>query len=110
MRSTPVPELGTAGIARKSWRYSIQSGPSQGTGTASTLAGVLVFVAALARRNAALQRQAEQAASAERARIARELHDIVAHHLSVMVLQAAGTRASGKSADAAVEKIENSGR
>ena len=78
------------------------------------LAGVLVRarrrVTALAGRNAELQRQAKQAAAAERARIARELHDIVAHHLSVIVLQAAGTRASGKSAEAALEKIENSGR
>ena len=66
--------------------------------------------AALAGRNAALQRQAEQAADAERARIARELHDIVAHHLSVIVLQAAGARASGRSAGTALEKIEHSGR
>jgi signal transduction histidine kinase len=64
----------------------------------------------LAARNAALERQAEQAAAAERARIARELHDIVAHHLSVMVLQAAGARASGKDAGPALEKIEHSGR
>ena len=56
------------------------------------------------------QRQAEQAAAAERTRIARELHDIIAHHLSVVVLQAAGARASGKAADAALEKIEHSGR
>ena len=46
------------------------------------LAGVFVRgrrqAAALAARNAALQRQAEQAVTAERARIARELHDIVA--------------------------------
>ena len=78
------------------------------------LAGVLVRArrqaAALARRNAALQRQAEQAVTAERARIARELHDIVAHHLSVVVLQAAGARASGRPADGALEKIEHSGR
>jgi signal transduction histidine kinase len=78
------------------------------------LAGVLVRArresASLAARSAALQRQAEQAAVAERARIARELHDIVAHHLAVIVLQAAGTRASGKPAGAALEKIENSGR
>jgi signal transduction histidine kinase len=65
---------------------------------------------ALAERNAALERQAERATAAERARIARELHDIVAHHLSVIVLQAAGARASGKAAEAALEKIENSGR
>jgi signal transduction histidine kinase len=81
------------------------------------LAGVLVRArrqaASLAARNAALQRQAEQAADAERARIARELHDIVAHHLSVMVLLAAGARASGKAAGPALENlenIENSGR
>jgi signal transduction histidine kinase len=64
----------------------------------------------LAARNASLQRQSEQAAADERARIARELHDIVAHHLSVIVLQAAGARASGKGAEATLEKIENSGR
>jgi signal transduction histidine kinase len=78
------------------------------------LAGVLVRArrqaASLAARSAALQRQAEQATAAERARIARELHDIVAHHLSVVVLQAAGARASGKPAGTALEKIENSGR
>jgi signal transduction histidine kinase len=78
------------------------------------LAGVFVRAhrqaAALAEHNAALHRQAEQAVTAERARIARELHDIVAHHLSVVVLQAAGARASGQPADRALEKIEHSGR
>jgi signal transduction histidine kinase len=78
------------------------------------LVGVLVRArrqsVALAGRNAALQRQAEQAAAAERARIARELHDIVAHHLSVIVLQAAAARRPGRSAGPALEKIENSGR
>jgi len=78
------------------------------------LAGVFVHArrrgVSLAARTAALQRQAEQATAAERARIARELHDIVAHHLSVIVLQAAGARASGKPAGPALEKIENSGR
>jgi signal transduction histidine kinase len=78
------------------------------------LIGVLVRgrrrTTALARRNAALEQQAEQAAAAERARIARELHDIVAHHLSVIVLQAAGARASGTAAEATLEKIENNGR
>jgi signal transduction histidine kinase len=78
------------------------------------LAGVLVRArresASLAARSAALQRQAEQATAAERARIARELHDIVAHHLAVIVLQAAGARALGKPAEATLEKIENSAR
>jgi signal transduction histidine kinase len=78
------------------------------------LAGVFIHArrqaASLAARGAALQHQAEQATAAERARIARELHDIVAHHLSVIVLQAAGARASGKPAGAPLEKIENSAR
>jgi len=78
------------------------------------LLGVFVHArreaAALARRNAGLQHQAEQALAAERARIARELHDIVAHHLSVVVLQAAGAQASAKPAPEALAKIERSGR
>src|SRR5215472_15159216 len=78
------------------------------------LVGVLVRTrrqaASLAARSAALQRQAEQAAAAERARISRELHDIVAHHLSVVVLVAAGARASGRADAATLEEIEHSGR
>jgi signal transduction histidine kinase len=78
------------------------------------LAGVLVRArrqgALLAAWNAAVQRRAEQAAAAERARIARELHDIVAHHLSVVVLHAAGARAAGRADPATLAEIEHSGR
>lgn len=78
------------------------------------LTGVVVRArkrsAFLAARNAELEHQAERAVAAERARIAREMHDIVAHHLSVVILMAAGSRASGKPSLAALEKIEDSGR
>ena len=80
---------------------------------AAWLVGVFVYTrsraASLTARNVELQQRAEEAAADERTRIARELHDIVAHHLSVIVLQAAGARASG-AAEATLEKIENSGR
>ncbi len=64
----------------------------------------------MAARSATRQRQAEQAVAAERARIARELHDIIAHHLSVVVLHAAGARALGGADPATLEEIEHSGR
>jgi signal transduction histidine kinase len=38
--------------------------------------------------------EAERAVQAERSRIARELHDIVAHHISVIMVQARGGRRS----------------
>jgi len=64
-----------------------------------------------AARIAAAERLAERAVADERARMARELHDIVSHNLSVVVLQAAGAQAAGGSdADPALEKIERSGR
>jgi signal transduction histidine kinase len=54
---------------------------------------------------------AHEAVAEERARLARELHDIVSHNLSVVVLQAGGARAQGDHAPAGtLEKIERSSR
>jgi signal transduction histidine kinase len=70
----------------------------------------LVGIWVRSRRDASrLAREAETAVRDERARMARELHDIVSHNLSVVVVQAAGARASGGD-DTTLEKIERSGR
>jgi signal transduction histidine kinase len=59
-------------------------------------------------------RAAEDAVSAERARIARELHDVVAHAMAVMVVQAGAARTIVDSdpdgAKAAIAEVEATGR
>jgi signal transduction histidine kinase len=58
--------------------------------------------------------QAQIATAAERARIARELHDVIAHHVSVMVVQADGARymlrADPDRAETAVAAVSRTGR
>ncbi|RLU85927.1 two-component sensor histidine kinase [Streptomyces griseocarneus] len=60
------------------------------------------------------EQQAKLAVTAERARIARELHDVVAHNVSVMVVQADGAAyvldASPEQAKQALETISGTGR
>lgn len=76
------------------------------------------YVDALVERSEQIRREAEQqvalAASDERARIAREMHDVVAHGLSMMVVQADGARYAARRdpevATAALETIAATGR
>jgi signal transduction histidine kinase len=67
-----------------------------------------------ARLEAEQHAEAKIAAAAERARIARELHDVVAHHVSVMVVQADGAgyaiRSDPDRAAAALKAISGTGR
>ncbi|MYS91290.1 MULTISPECIES: sensor histidine kinase [Streptomyces] len=81
---------------------------------------VFVFAAAyvLGRLTDARQRahrvEAEQAAARERARIAREMHDILSHAVSLMIVQAeagpVAVRAAPERAEAAFEAISETGR
>src|SRR6476661_7009440 len=72
----------------------------------------------LERVNAALKAEQEQrsllAVADERSRIARELHDVVAHSISVMVVQSEGAKRmmdrDPRRAKAALEQIEGTGR
>ena len=60
------------------------------------------------------ERSMHEAQLTERARIARDLHDVVAHHVSVMVVQAGGGRGAiardPASAEHALRTIETTGR
>jgi signal transduction histidine kinase len=75
-------------------------------------------LAALEERGQLLELERDQemrlAATAERTRIARELHDVVAHSLSVVIAQADGGRYAGKAdpeaATGALEAIAATGR
>ncbi|MFI6052336.1 sensor histidine kinase [Streptomyces violascens] len=76
------------------------------------------YTAAVEDRAAQLERanriEAEQATARERARIAREMHDILSHAVSIMIVQAeagpVAVRAAPARAEAAFEAISETGR
>lgn len=91
--------------------------------TLSMLVVVIVYTVALLRRNqiqrvtqmieeaevarARAEQEAELAVLEERSRIAREMHDVVAHTLSVVIAQADGGQyAAAKNPEAAIKALE----
>jgi signal transduction histidine kinase len=125
--------VGLLGAMLASQRYALV-----GEGTGGFLTGVMLYAAAtagawalgdvrglrqayvneLVQRARQAERERDQraqiAAAQERARIAREMHDVVAHNLSVIVVQADGGRYAAQrdpqSAISALETISTTGR
>ncbi|WP_416981569.1 sensor histidine kinase [Streptomyces sp. T028] len=126
-----VMALSAAPLAQLRWPHENASVPGQAAvivfqTVPFALAWVLgdsirtrrAYFAELEERNARLEKereaQAKVAVAAERARIARELHDVVAHNVSVMVVQADGAAyvldAAPDQAKKALETISSTGR
>ena len=118
-----------AGVIMATVRWTVTSNDLKtfvfltGLATASLLAGVVVRALRsqldwLAERAARLEverdQQASLAAAAERARIAREMHDVVSHNIQVMVTladAAAAARASDpERASDAMREVSSTGR
>lgn len=95
-----------------------QAGPVDVVGSVANPLFVLVTAAAVNRRHRENEAHrillADRAVAEERRRIARELHDIVAHHITTMQLMAGGARANLASdpevAREALVTLEGSGR
>jgi len=114
-----IVELGIGGrlVTPEDWVYVlIIYGMALGLGVALRLqierASELAVAADRAQREQ--EATAQAAVLEERARIARELHDVVAHNVGLIVLQAGGARsvlaADPERARAALQQVEETGR
>ncbi|MEU4564834.1 sensor histidine kinase [Actinoplanes sp. NPDC023936] len=123
-RPEPVPRPLPDGPVEQSWTIAWNDLPGLililvaawaiGSGTRSRRAYLAELRARAVDRERERGQQAVLAVAAERGRISRELHDVVAHGLSVMVIQAQGGAAAldNRPADtrAALEAIIKTGR
>ena len=109
-RTTPV-----AAVRRASTRWSTSGSPrASARWSASARCGCPRSRSAPPALEGELAREAELAAAEERTRIARELHDVVAHGLSLMVVQAeAAEEMLARSPEAAgrpLHRVQETGR
>jgi signal transduction histidine kinase len=113
-RPPRISLLGLAGLVALSAANFVTATVDDATFTIALAGGVWALGEAARNRRVAIQQEARRAVSEEQARIARELHDVIAHGVSVIVVQA------GAAADvfderpdrarAALDSIEHTGR
>jgi signal transduction histidine kinase len=104
---------GTAATAASIVVVGQRSSPEElQTWLVAAVAALIIVRLVVRRRDERAALQARDAAADERARIARELHDVVGHSVSVMVVQAGAERrvTDRESTREALEQIEKSGR
>lgn len=89
------------------WLLAGFTSPSNGVGEAAILVTTGAVGAALRYRARARMRELDQATLLERARLARDLHDTVAHHVSAMAIRAqAGLAMAHTQPEAATEALQ----
>ena len=114
-----IVELGIGGrlVTPEDWIYVLLiygSALAFGVALRSQVERSITFAVAADRARREQQATAEAAVQEERARIARELHDVVAHNVGLIVLQAGGARSvlatDPERARAALQQVEETGR
>jgi signal transduction histidine kinase len=98
--------LAVVGVAAVIGTVAVYTGPAEVIGGFGILAASAAGGAAFRYRAESWRRALDQVRSQERVGLARELHDMVAHHVSAIVVQAqAGRAMAGQRPEAALEAL-----
>lgn len=104
VRGDPVDALLAAAMITVTGAALVLSAWALGAARRSRLAALAALRERAVRLEVERDQQVQLATAAERARIAREMHDIVAHSLSVVIAQADGGRYAAATDPAAAER------